>query len=976
MATITSTQTGDWHATGTWVGGAIPANNDLVVIAHGHKVTLSTNIQSAITDNVTINGNLHFADGGKMHLNGRMTVKNTSNANNTAGEFVTDDADSGSLLSMVGGTEIKISGNNSAQHGIQVDSRAWCGVQIDGGEPTLKTELNGAHAQRSGYLTVDDSANFTAGDLISIYKREEDFRLANDECFWVHDVDSDNHRIYFRQFVYPRVKENAPFIKAVSGATIRVDDSSVFRVGYQLVFGAGNNRNQLTITAINNRSNTITFGSTVDGDPSLIGEYVYQTGTEKFHLSDSHVRRTANVATNIIGAIDDIPIFSTQAEAEAWGTANSISGSHTHTYNGVTTYMAGTSHAEIQASSYSGGRGVRNVKVNNAADFSVGDKIYIEGCGDSSYTYASGSETNVWRHNLIYTISAINSLTITVDRDIMYDMKPGGLIAKMTRDVVIKACAANGDDVAYADQDTARVFFNVKYWTSRNYNQAVSRRVKIKFVEFSGLGYNTGDSTNFRGGVMICGYNGINDTKVTGSAEDNDTIHTTTGVSQTGENYIDGCSYTAYNLVSNSTRDGDTYPSFVIRHPWGMVARNLISIGSGRGVWHWSSQYYIKTHGHITAACNYSSLGTEAAYERGNEISYMYLRMCEDYGWIFYHLGRQNDYCLAQHIDIQYMNSYAMHPSYSSNATIRRIYCNKYRYMYVPDSFTPMTFQDSRFMPNYWDASSHIYGANHTPYYDSDQIRHYSTSHNKPFLGTSSNLGRIDWVEHGFREDEYVDYGGGGISRLVRGGAKAAEFIVSPQSSPQIMNRIFVPANCVVRLRSTLKINDADYDGVANSVESNSMPVLIARGRCNSGDGGRHASGVVTDSGDVSTRISEWDIIADANDRAGIQTSTQAKGKIFDHSFVDFITHTSSSQGAYEVKELTVAAQYTGYELAYGYYVDNHDITTIGFKALPIEVMLQKAGTLGASHLRSGSLGKFSVRTSFTANKKRISGRI
>jgi hypothetical protein len=285
-------------------------------------------------------------------------------------------------------------------------------------------------------------------------------------------------------------------------------------------------------------------------------------------------------------------------------------------------------------------------------------------------------------------------------------------------------------------------------------------------------------------------------------------------------------------------------------------------------------------------------------YERGNEASYCYLRMAEDYGWIYYHMGRQNDFALVQHLDIQYQNSYAIHPGYGSNATVRRVYCNKYKHMYMPDSFTPMTFQDSQFMPNYWDASSHIYGCTHTPYYDTDQIRHYSSGSNKPYLGTASNAGRWDWIEHGFREDEYVDYGGGGITRLVRKGAQAADYIVSPQSTPQIMNRVFVPANCIVRLRSTLKINDADYDGVANTVDDNSMPVLIARGRCNSGDGGRHASGVVTDSGSIRTRNVDWDMIADANDRAGIQTSTQAKGKIFGHSFVDYIPHTSSSQGA------------------------------------------------------------------------------
>ena len=923
MATITSTQTGNWHATSTWVGGSIPANNDLVVIAHGHKVTLSTDIQSAITDDVTINGNLHFADGGKMHLNGRMTVKNTSNANNTAGEFVTNSTSSGSLLSMVAGSEIKISGDNSAQHGIQVDSRAWCGVDIDGGEPTLKTELNGNHAQRSTYLTVDNSANFAVGDLISLYLREDDYRLSNDECVWVHDIDTSNHRIYFKQFVSPKVNNYEPCIKAVNGSTITVDDSSVFRVGYQLIFGTGTNRNVLEITAINNRTNVITFGSTVDGDPSLIGDYVCQTGTEKYHLNNTHVRRTSSCMTN----------------------------------------------------TYSGATSLRTVNVNNAADFNVGDHIYIEACGDASYQYASGSETNVWRHNLMYKITGISGLTITVDRDILYDGKAGGLISRMTRGVVIKACAANGDDVADGDQDTARVFFNVKYWTSNGWNAAPTRRVKIKYVQFLGLGYNTNDSTNFRSGVNIAGYNGINDTKITGSAADNSTIHSTNAVTQTGENYIDGCSFSSYNLYSNSTRDGDDYGSITSRHPYGIVLRNLIVIGAGRGVWCWSTQYYIKSHGHITAAQNYTSYHVDSTYERGNEHSYMYLRMAEDYGWIFYHLGRQNDFCLVQHFDIQYQNSYAIHPGYASNSTVRRIYCDKYRYMYVPDSFTPMTFQDSQFMPNYWDASTYIYNPNpsHTPYYSVDYVRHYSSGHLKPYLGTSSNTGRWDWIEHGFREGEYVDYGGGGITRLVTKDSKVAEYMVSPSGTPQIMNRIFVPANTAVRLRSKLKINEFQYDGGAETIPTNGMPCLIARGRCNSGMFGRHGYGVVTDNS-VRTGHVDADLLGDSADQAGNKTSTENKGKIFQNSFVDLISHTSSSQGAFETKELTVAAQYTGYELAYGYYVDDHNICDVGFKAEPIQVFLEKPDL--ASHLHSGSIGRKSIRSSFTANKKRISGRI
>ena len=191
------------------------------------------------------------------------------------------------------------------------------------------------------------------------------------------------------------------------------------------------------------------------------------------------------------------------------------------------------------------------------------------------------------------------------------------------------------------------------------------------------------------------------------------------------------------------------------------------------------------------------------------------------------------------------------------------------------------------------------------------------------------------------------------------------------------MASIFVPAHTVVNLRSRLKINDADYDGVANTVADSSMPVLIARSIQNSGFGGRHNAGVVTDSGTVRTLLSDWDIINSADDRAGIKTSTQTylSGSLYTNSFVEYIPHTSTAQGAWETKTLTVASQSVGYELGYGYYVDDHDITTTGFKALPIDVILSKA-SLHTDHLHTTKLGRKSVRTSFTANKKRISGRI
>ena len=144
MATITSAGTGNWSSTSTWVGGSVPAADDLVIIAHGHRVTLNTNIQATRTGNVTIDGNLYFSNGGKMHLHGRMAVNNTSHSGTSSlGEFVQGTAASGSLLSMSSGTEIKISGSNADQHGIQVRARKWCGVELLGSEPTLiRVRLN------------------------------------------------------------------------------------------------------------------------------------------------------------------------------------------------------------------------------------------------------------------------------------------------------------------------------------------------------------------------------------------------------------------------------------------------------------------------------------------------------------------------------------------------------------------------------------------------------------------------------------------------------------------------------------------------------------------------------------------------------------------------------------------------------------------------------------------------------------------
>ena len=906
MATITSTQTGNWHATGTWVGGAIPANNDLVVIAHGHKVTLSTNIQSAITDNVTIDGNLHFADGGKMHLNGRMTVKNTSNANNTAGEFVTDSTSSGSLLSMVGGTEIKISGDNSAQHGIQMDGRAWCGVQIDGGEPTTNTQLNGVHSAGSTYLTVDDTTGFASGDMISLYDYEVDWRYQVDECLYIHDVDAGNNRLHLRQFTPPTA-----VVQSKSGSTITLDDAAVFRVGYKIVFGFGSNRNTLEITGIS--GNVVTFGSSVAG--TVDGVTAYIGCTEKTHADNRKVRKLASSLTTAITSI------------------------------GATA----------------------DIVLNNASDFVAGDVLSLEPQVANSYnTYASGSETNHWRHNILYTVQSKSGNTLTLDRVIPYLSDAGSIVVKITRDVVIKACAANGDEVADGDQNTARVFFNVKYWTSTSWNAAPTRRVKIKNTYFKNLGYNTNDSTNFRAGVNIAGYNGKLQTTTTGSKHDNTTIHTSSGISQTGENYISGCSVTAYSLCCNPTTDGDSYPSLCIRHPYGMVARNNVTIGTARGLWRWSTGYFTKLHGHISMVSSYANSQIEAVYADHSETSYMYFRMSEDYGLMYYN-ATQNSTSTARHIDCQLQSTAMYFGSSVHSVEFDRMHFDRYRYMHSNDRNSNIAFTNSKFMPNSWDGSNAYYGGSNGKVYPS-RVYHNSSSYHDAWRN-DGKMGRTIWYDQGYVNGEMVEMGRN-LTRVKKRGTKYWDYLICEQNKKSFLDTIYVPANTVVKLRSVAMMNDLKYSGGAISSNVNStshLPWLYARTKKGQGwNGGRHVTGASDWSGNQDHNMS--------GNAGGWRSSTDAQGKLLE-GFVEAIVHTGSCIGAFETKDLTIAAQKESYTLVFGYLFDGNNGKYSGMQAKDIQVVMTNIHP-GASTMSSASGRRIQSRSDFNTGKKRISGRI
>ena len=50
----------------------------------------------------------------------------------------------------------------------------------------------------------------------------------------------------------------------------------------------------------------------------------------------------------VIGNIDGIPLFTTVQEALVWGQTNGLTGYHTHTLQGVTGFMGGSTHSQAR----------------------------------------------------------------------------------------------------------------------------------------------------------------------------------------------------------------------------------------------------------------------------------------------------------------------------------------------------------------------------------------------------------------------------------------------------------------------------------------------------------------------------------------------------------------------------------------------------------------------------------------------------
>ena len=373
MAALSSTQSGNWASSSTW-GGSTPADGDTFTINQGHKVTVnSDNRPSTGYGDIVVQGNLHITTNGKMRINGRITVKgyNTAAYNVSGGAWFSEGADGGGLLSSSGNNMLlEFEGTNDDQHGIWVENERWASMKLEADEKKTTTTTSQATNVNNDSIDITSASGFGIGDWIAVYKEQEDDRVLGDEGFWVHDVDSSANRLYIRQFVSPTA-----IIQKVSGQTIIVDDAKVFRVGYKLICGTGSSRVVATITNINYGSNIITLDASFSS--SNVGQTLYQTGSEKAHVSGKKVQKIATTLTNAITSENS----------------------------------------------------TNQITLGSAGDILVGDTIIIDVNNDNDFN---------WDYDTQYTVTAKSGTTLTLNDQVRNIHKAGSVVQVLDRHFVIK----------------------------------------------------------------------------------------------------------------------------------------------------------------------------------------------------------------------------------------------------------------------------------------------------------------------------------------------------------------------------------------------------------------------------------------------------------------------------------------------------------------------------------------------------------
>ena len=378
MAAYTSTQNGNFSDSATW-GGNTPADGDTFTINHTVTLTGANNPTNGYGDiTVANNGTLTNADNASLRMNGNIRIQTSSSSAPATVHFKDN-------------LTVSWNGSDGDNHGFQVDNSAGSHCIIEGDDPTgLCTTTTAATDGNVCIHSVADGSLYAAGDWIQIYQNnytststENDGTRYDDEGFWIHEVSGNT--IYTRDYVGP---EDVTITK-VDGAKITVTNAKVFRVGMQVIFGTGSNRNIHEIDTKDHTTNIITLDSAVTG--SVVGATVYRAASLKPHPSGSKVRKMATVTT-----------------------AESASGAST-------------------------------ITVASTSGMSVGSRLWIEKRSEATSTtdYADSNS------GYDYVISAINGNVVTLTTTLGYKVVETSLVSILDRSIVFNTVATDGSDYAH-----------------------------------------------------------------------------------------------------------------------------------------------------------------------------------------------------------------------------------------------------------------------------------------------------------------------------------------------------------------------------------------------------------------------------------------------------------------------------------------------------------------------------------------------
>ena len=396
MATYTSTQSGNFSASSTWGGSGVPGDGDAFNVTYGHTVTIDTGISiptNGYADSY-VYGILQSQSGASttLRMNGRLYVKGGTGYESLG------------LLHLRDGARIQINGASADRHGIHIENEDGASFIFEGSDGMPSTTLTSQKNEGSTVLPVTSGANFATGEWIAVFDNTTNYTTENnnntqqhqDEGFWIHEVDGNT--IYFRIFGGPD-DVTISSVSTVNDTDITVSNAKVFREGQTIIFGTGTNRNIKTISSVFYNQNIIRCNSAVDNSPSVVGQTVYLTGTEKIHSNSSKVRKVATVTT-----------------------AESASGANT-------------------------------ITVANSNMFTADDEIFIEMRSESngSVDYEGGYERNSSQKAGWYkhTIQSVDNNTITLTANSNYRIVEGALVSRMTRNIVIETVATDGSDYGY-----------------------------------------------------------------------------------------------------------------------------------------------------------------------------------------------------------------------------------------------------------------------------------------------------------------------------------------------------------------------------------------------------------------------------------------------------------------------------------------------------------------------------------------------